>query len=88
VGEMMIRSVIPANAGIQEANTDRFNSASGEAGVYRIGAPGTFIRGWHRKGCQPVPLGAITVLRSHSCGALSPVTVLSLYPSVPEAEKR
>ncbi len=26
-------------------------------GVLRIGAPDTLIRGWHRVGCQPVPLG-------------------------------
>jgi len=66
------------------------NSASGEAGVFRFGAPGTYSRGagvpYGRH--QPVPLGTTpqrrcasgTVLRSHSCVALSPVTTFSLYP--------
>ena len=35
-----------------------------------------------------MPLGTATVLGSHSCVALSPVTATGLYQNVPGAEKR
>ncbi len=46
------------------------------------------IRGRHLMRCLPVPLGTATVLGSHSCGALSPVTARGLYHHVPLAPKR
>ena len=35
-----------------------------------------------------MPFGIATVLRSHSCGALSPVTIYGFYHIVPVASKR
>jgi hypothetical protein len=48
--------------------------------VMLLGAP---IKGRDLVRCLPVPLGAGTVLGSHSCGALPPVTARGLYHQVP-----
>ena len=63
MGEVTECSVIPAKAGIHRVEQNRFDSASDEAGVYRIMATDVFITGsasirrrpravWHRHGAQ------------------------------------
>jgi hypothetical protein len=61
------------------------STASNEAGVFRFEATGIIIKGWNLKRYQPMPFGAAMVLGSHSCVALSPMTVMRLYQNMPEA---
>ena len=60
--------------------------ASYEAEVYRLKATGIIITGWCHRRYQPHAIGRATVLGSHSCVALSPVTVTTLYHDMPEAQ--